>query len=232
VLLVTPSKVNMVVGDAHVFRAVNESGRLQAGVEWFVSPQTAAEVHAGDELEIVAKQTGKLTVTARINGHEADAVVTVIEGVRLPEGSTKWELTELPGKKTIKITPAVPSAFGAADIFVEENGAGGRVIRAVADDGRELWRAGGSEKSPDAAQLATMSPPSQLDTKRKTLCDRIATGMSKDEVRATLADGSGVHLNPAELARPQWTLEEAASGCIVDFDAQGRVSKKKKVLTN
>lgn len=229
-LLVTPSKVNMVVGDTHAFRAVDAVGQWQRGVKWFVSPWAAAEAHEGDELEIVAKQVGKITVTASIDGHEANAEITVIEGTRLPQGSTKWELTELPGKKTIKITPAVPSAYGAADIFVEENGAGGRVIRAVAEDGRELWRAG-SGKSPDAADLAKMSPPSALDAKRKTLCDGVSTGMSKGDVSA-LAGASGIQLSPSEVERSQWTLEQAGSGCVVDFDAQGKVSKKKRVLTN
>ena len=102
VLLVTPSKVNMVVGDAHAFRPVDTAGRLQPGVQWFVSPWAAAEVQQGDELVLIAKQPGKITVTASIDGHEANAEVTVIEGARLAQGSTKWELTELPGKETTR----------------------------------------------------------------------------------------------------------------------------------
>ena len=230
-LLVTPDKVNMVVGDSHMFRAVNSQGRMEHGVQWSVLPYGAAEVRQGDELEIQANVTGKITVIATANGHEAKAEVSVIEGTRLPVGSSKWTLTELPGKKTTKITPAVPSAGGEADIFVEERGEGGRVIRAVASDGRELWRTY-SEKPLTQSEIANLAPPtSQLDARRATLCDSVAVGMTRTQVR-DLAAGSGITLSPAEMERPHWSLEQAGSGCTVDFDAQGTVSRKRKVLTN
>lgn len=224
-LLVTPSKATMLVGDTQLFRPVGVNGRLKEGVLWHVEPRGAADVREGDELELRAEQPGTISVIASADGHEARAEVTVLEGSSLPAGTSRFELAPLPGYHIERIVQAQRGSDDGPDFFVGERGPQASVIRAVTADGRELWRTGGGKPG------EPFKPPPGPGLNRKTLCDSVSTGMSKQQVTAVARD-RGLEVSPAAATRSVWTLEEAGAQCTLEFDAQGRVTKKKKVLTN
>jgi hypothetical protein len=115
-------------------------------------------------------------VTAEWQGRTAYAQITVYPGASLPVGTRKWSVKELPGFATLKTTPAVPSA-GGPDIYVTEgDGCGRTIVRAILEDGRELWRKllsrGNTQTPPDAgfgtpAFAAACTLPSASSKARK-----------------------------------------------------------------
>jgi len=110
--LVVPSKATMLVGETHTFRAVGGDGRMQHNVSWSVSPERAASLTTdGDEATLRADEPSSMVVlSAHAGDYSAQASIEIRSGTSLPMGTVKWSVTELPGCKTTKIMPAVPSA--------------------------------------------------------------------------------------------------------------------------
>jgi hypothetical protein len=139
--------------------------------------------------------------------------------------------TELPGCKTTKIIPAVPTA-GGPDMYVQETCPDGSYIRAITDDGRELWRRkisdtpalAGHGKADDSAEAAQ-----HLDTAARSICLDISPGMSKEDVTG-LVESRNVALGGEEWKKNSWLLEESGSSCLVWFDQSGVVLRKKKII--
>src|SRR5512144_2519533 len=115
-LLVTPSKATLVPGQIQTFRAVGVDGRLLRGVHWSLSPVYSASIQAGDEVEVSSDKATQFEVVADYEGQRAVASVKVISLHFLPQGTVKWEVTELPGFKTVELIPAVPTP-GGPDVF-------------------------------------------------------------------------------------------------------------------
>jgi len=63
----------MLVGDSQPFRAVDSRGRMLTSVHWTISREELADVAQGAEVEVVAKQPGRFTLTAHAG-----------EGIRSP----------------------------------------------------------------------------------------------------------------------------------------------------
>lgn len=226
-LLVTPSKVTLVQGQSQTFRAVGADGRLLRDVRWSLSPVYAADLRTGDEAEVSSRTPKQFEIVADYQGNRAVATVTVIAGYKLPEGTVKWSVTELPGFQTGKITPAFPTA-GGPDVFVEEKSATQRFIRAYTDDGRELWRYSGSETlTPEI--IAEQSQPITLN--KKSVCDSVKIGATKKDISA-LQQAADYAANPTLFGRDKWDIEENGVTCHVAFDPAGKVLRKRRELTN
>lgn len=185
-LLVVPSKATMLVGETHTFRAVGPDGHIRHNVSWSVSPASAATLTTdGDEATVRAEEPSSFALSADANSDSAEASIEVRSGASLPMGAVKWSVTELPGCKTTKITPAVPSANGP-DIYVQETCPESTFVRAITDDGRELWRRNISlpiDSRPAAFKAkAEPQPGERLDLNARSLCDYISNGMTKDTI--------------------------------------------------
>ena len=233
VVLVVPSKVTMVIGETHTFRAVDRDGRMLHDVRWSVTPEQAATLlGGGDEATLQATQTAsRVILTASAGGDIAEANIEIRSGTQLPTGSVKWSVTDLPGCKTTKIIPAVPSA-GGPDVYVQETCPDGTYIRAITDDGRELWR----RKISDTPALPgqTTSDDSNemtqhLDTAARSICLDISPGMNKEDVWK-LAQTRSLPLRDDERKKDSWLIEEPGSSCAVAFDQSGIVLRKKKTI--
>lgn len=230
---VVPSKVNMLIGESHTFRAVGHDGHLLHNVTWSVSPFAAVTLTTSeDEVTVQANQASdEVTLTASCSEGNAEAIIEIHAGTSQPEGSTLWSVKELPGCKTTKIIPAVPSD-GGPDIYAQESCPDGTYIRAITADGRELWRHNFSEgpntKKPESA------PPDfsgeHLDTSAHSICTDVSTGMSKADVWK-LTEIRQLAVGEEERKSNRWILEEPGSQCSVFFDENGTVSRKKKTLT-
>jgi hypothetical protein len=233
-LSVVPTKATMLVDETHTFRAVGKDGRLRHNIRWSVSPEHAAKLTVdGDEATIQAEEPfATVILSAYAEGDSAEASIEIRSGNSLPIGTMKWSVTELPGCKTRKITPAVPSANGP-DIYVEESCPDGLYVRAITDDGRELWRRKiGGALAPVAPGLEgkEQPPPAEhINLSTRSLCDEISSGMTKDGV-SRLAQDRNLRIGEKERQSNSWVLEEHNSRCTIFFGEAGTVVKSKKII--
>jgi hypothetical protein len=233
-LLVVPSKATMLVGDTRSFRAVGNDGRMRHDVHWSVSPEHVATLTTdGDEASLQAQEPfSKVVLTAYAGGDSAEASIEIRSGTSLPTGTMKWLVTELPGCKTKKIMPAVPSA-GGPDIYVEEACPDGSFVRAIMEDGRELWRRKidrATAPLPPGLRSKEETQPSQhLNLSAHSICDAISPGMTKDKV-SKLAQRAAIFRSMSTSESDTWVIEEHSSPCKILFNSGGTVAKKTKVI--
>jgi hypothetical protein len=130
----------MVLGDTQSFSAFDISGKtVTHSAQWSVSNSSVGELSTSGDPTITSKSQGTVTVHARIGGIYAEAKVTVVPGSSLAIGSVRWSSGDIPGFKTTKIIPAVPSASGVDVFEVAQNVQGEQLVRALLSDGRQLW---------------------------------------------------------------------------------------------
>jgi hypothetical protein len=233
-LLVVPSKATMLVGDTHTFRAVGKDGRIRHNVRWSVSSERAATLTPdGDEAILQANEPySSLVLTAYAEGDSSEATLEIRSGSSLPSGTTKWSVTELPGCKTTKITPAVPSA-GGPDVYVQESCPDGTYVRSITEDGRELWRRriGGPLTSlpPELKGKEEVQAAGHINLSAHSLCDDVSSGMTKDAV-SKLAQERSFRLEEKERESNNWVIEEHNFRCTILFDNAAVVVKKKKII--
>jgi hypothetical protein len=231
-LSVVPSKATMLVGEAHTFRAVGKDGRLRHNVRWNISPERAAKLTVdNDEATVQAEEpSSTVLLTAYAEGDSSEASIEIRSDASLPIGTMKWSVTELPGCKTTKLTPAVPSASGP-DIYVQEACPDGTYVRAITDDGRELWRRkiGGSMVPLATGRNEELQPAEHINLNTRSLCDDIASGMTKDSV-SKLAQDHNLRLSEKERQGNNWAFEEHNLRCTILFDAAGTVLKTKRIF--
>jgi hypothetical protein len=233
-LLVVPSKATMLVGDTHTFRAVGKDGRIRHDVRWSVSSEHAATLTTdGDEAILQANEpSSSLVLTAYAEGDFSEAILEIRSGTSLPIGTTKWSVTELPGCKTMKITPAVPSA-GGPDVYVQESCPDGTYVRSITEDGRELWRRriGGPLASlpPELNKKEEAQAVGHINLSAHSLCDDVSSGITKDAV-SKLAQDRSFRLEEKERESNNWVIEERNFRCTILFDNAATVVKKKKII--
>ncbi len=138
-VLITPDKVNMLVGESRPFRLVDQNGQMQTNVSWIISDGGAFQVDEGDELFITARRVGDFRIVARSAGGSAEAAVKVVAGTTLPTGTAKWSAGTIDGCKSTQVVPAVPSASGV-DVFQYSECQDGSYVSAYTADGILLGR--------------------------------------------------------------------------------------------
>ena len=233
-----PSKITMLVGEAHTFRAVGKDGKMLRNVTWSLDSDHDAKLTVdGEEATIQGEQpSSNIVLTANAGGGSAEVSIEIRSGNSLPIGTVKWSVTELPGCKTMKITPAVPSA-GGPDIYVQEACPDGTYVRAITEDGRELWRRNISGLAAPATS-GTLAPglkgneetqlAEHINSGARSLCDGISFGMTKDGV-LKVAQSRGLRLGEKERESNGWEFEEHNYRCI-QFGDSGSVIKSKKII--
>jgi hypothetical protein len=107
--------------------------------QWSVSNSSVVELSTSGDPTITSKSPGTVMVQARMGGIYPEAKVTVVPGTSLAIGSVRWSSGDIPGFKTTKIMPAVPSASGVDVFEVAQNAQGEQLVRALLSDGRQLW---------------------------------------------------------------------------------------------
>jgi hypothetical protein len=230
-LSVVPSKATMLIGETHTFRAVGKDGRLRHNVRWSVSPVHAAKLTANDDEATIQADEPSSTVvlTAYAEGESSEASIEIRSGPSLPIGTMKWSVSSLPGCKSMQMTQAVPSANGP-DIYVQEACPDGTYVRAITDDGRELWRRKiGVPLAPGLKAKEETEPAEHIKLSTRSLCDDISSGMSKDSV-SKLAQDHNLRLGEKERQGNNWVIEERDFRCKILFDNAATVVKKKKII--
>ena len=106
----TPSLLNMSVGDTHTLQALSAAGQSVTGLTWTTSDPTVVSLSTDDPPLLTALAPGHVTILAG----SASADVTVWAGA-LPVGTAVWS-NPGDGSGVQYIVPAVPSASGVADV--------------------------------------------------------------------------------------------------------------------
>ncbi|MBZ5617006.1 MAG: hypothetical protein LAO23_23660 [Acidobacteriia bacterium] len=228
-LLVVPSKVTMLVGQAHTFRAVGRDGRMRQNVRWSVSPKYAASLTTdGDEATLLALEpSSNIVLTASANGDSAEGRIEVISAASMPVGTVQWSVNPLPGCKIVNHVQALRTATGP-DFYVQEVCPDGNFIRALTNDGRELWRSGGpTAHLPNTTEQTEAGE--HIEVHASSFCDSVSSGMSKDDV-SKLAQSRNIRLGENERNGNRWTVEEHGCRCNILFDGAGMIVKKKKTI--
>ena len=172
-----------------------------------------------------------VVLTAYAEGESSEASIEIRSGPSLPIGTMKWSVSSLPGCKSMKMTQAVPSANGP-DIYVQEACPDGTYVRAITDDGRELWRRKiGVPLAPELKAKEETEPAEHISLSTRSLCDDIFSGMTKDSV-SKIAQDHNLRLGEKERQGNNWVIEERNFRCKILFDNAATVVKKKKIITD
>lgn len=230
-LLIVPSKATIVVGESQSFKAVGQDGRPLRNVHWRVSPNYAVQLTSDNqEATLVALQpSSSVILTANADTQSAEATLEIRSDSSLPIGTARWTVQELPGCKTIDITPAVPSA-GGPDIYVKETCSDGDWLRAITTEGHELWRRKfGNGIAPIEQSSRTGDSIQHLIPGGRSVCDEISAGMKKVNV-SELFQKHHLVIGKSETVKAIWSVEEQDMSCQVFFDTAGAVVRKKKTI--
>ncbi|MGB8494486.1 MAG: hypothetical protein WCE53_08825 [Candidatus Acidiferrum sp.] len=139
-LFISPAVVNMLVGESHSFSAFELEGKtVTPSAEWTLDNSDVVELSNNGGPTVISKAPGKATLRARIGSRTAEALITVHDVQKLPDGTILWSSPGIPGFKTKQIVQAVPSATGPDMYTIEQNEKGEQLIRAMFGDGRQLW---------------------------------------------------------------------------------------------
>ncbi len=131
--ILSPSLINMAVGDTHTIQASNAAGQPVTGLTWTTSDSTVVSLSTDDPPILTALAVGHVTITAG----SASADVTVMAGP-LALGTVLWS-NPGDGSDVVQILPAVPSPTGVADVFAIQDG--GNTVQAITSDGATAWTA-------------------------------------------------------------------------------------------
>lgn len=138
-LTVTPSTVVLTIGETANLSVVDGSGRPVSDAQWTVSPLIADITPEGDNMALVARQTGQAVLTAYANNLSATAAVTIVAGQRLPATAVQWSLAPTPGYEPLVLIQAVPSPQSTALYDIEWRPSAPAIVRALQSDGEQLW---------------------------------------------------------------------------------------------
>jgi len=141
-LQITPSSVNMVVGDTHQFTAIDNNGHRRSDAIWSLSDDSLATITTDSSPTLTAIAAGNLTLTAYVQGRFAQAQITIFptETVLNP-GTPVWSLPSTPGFMPLQIAQAIPNDLGP-DLYSAETSADGKttLLHGLTADGRQIWQ--------------------------------------------------------------------------------------------
>ena len=129
----TPSVMNMLVGETRSIQALDSQNHLITGLTWATSDSTIVSLSTDDPPVLTALVAGHVTITAG----DSSADVTVSSGSALASGAMVWSNSG-DGSGVVQAVPAVPSPTGVADVFaLQVSGS----VQAVLEDGTVAWTA-------------------------------------------------------------------------------------------
>jgi len=226
---ITPSSVTLLVGQSASFRVIDQAGHMVNHIAWHVSDPDAFWTRDGDEFTIVAKEPGDYHVDGRSADGSAEATVTVVRGDRLPSGSTLWRSGDVPGCRSVKITPAFPNTAGIA-YYQQTHCDDGDYIQAYRANGVQMWRTKISDTGvpPSTGGDMPANPAARLNVRSASVCDSISVGDAQAKIRDLLHQ-QNLTFSEGAASEHVWIIDESNTQCKVWFDDQSQVSKKRKV---
>lgn len=150
---VTPSTVNMNVGDTQQFTVVSNVGYPRSDVTWTVSDPGLASITSDSSTTLTALAAGTVTLTATVKGVSEQAQITISAAGTTPSpGSTLWSVPSISGFSPLQLAQAMPSATGPSMYSVQLSNDGTRsFLQAMTDDGQQVWQTMLSPLNADSA---------------------------------------------------------------------------------
>jgi alpha-tubulin suppressor-like RCC1 family protein len=93
VLRLSPSTRTLVVGESVPLSLTDDAGLAVAGATWTSSDPGSATISAEPYPVVTAEGAGMTTLTASKDGLTAEAVIMVVAGPTLPDGTVRWTLS-------------------------------------------------------------------------------------------------------------------------------------------
>ena len=228
-VIITPDKVTLTIGESKTFRLVDQDGRPQRNVSWTISDPGAFQTDERDELNITAKQAGDFRISARSGDRPAKATVKVLAGATLPLGTVKWSAGTIPGCKTTKLMPAVPSANGP-DIYEESQCSDGQYVAAYTADGIQMWRRKVGNSVALAAENSTPAvAASRLSLQSAYICDSVLVGTDQQKIRDLLHQHN-LSFSEGATSERVWIVDESNVQCKLWFDDKSVLTRKRKTF--
>ena len=235
-VLVSPAVATLKVGESRSFRVTDKNGHRLQGVQWTASEPAVLDLTPGDEVEVTAKQSGKCTLTAHAGQGSGEAQVEVVGGATMKPGTILWSAPAQPGCQSIQIIQAMPTGTGP-DLY-QTALAPTALTSPPSPPMACCWRRklGAEKNAPSAFQAkalatstaAASAPSVPLNTHAASICDAVSVGTKKDTLKDLL---SARTLSRApESSDNLWVVEEDSVQCRLWFNADARVSKKRKIL--
>jgi hypothetical protein len=155
---VTPTSVTMLVNDLKSLSAVDSSGSPNKDAEWSISPPIASLGVEGGDVTVRALRQGRAILTANTEHGSATAVISIISGEKFPPATVQWSLEPTAGYESLITVHSVPTENGVALYSIEWNKTSNAVVRALTEEGKQLWRTELNAMASPAA-LKTQLPP-------------------------------------------------------------------------
>ena len=224
---ITPSVATMIIGEQRSFELNGADGRPIPGASW-EAKGPAVDLLSQDPPTVAARNPGAVTLSATRDGRYAETHITVIADKVLPPGTVQWSVEPLPGMKTSNIVQAVRISDSTPDLYTNESGPSGRVVRAFHSDGREMWRWGGDpQKIPrqaDPIGTVLTKPPVTAE------CRQVKSGMSKGEIKQLF--GAKLSLSADEYTESRWRIEGQPMNCWIEFNPETGLVTQRKFLAS
>jgi hypothetical protein len=228
-VVITPQSATLLVGESRPFRMVDQNGQLQRNVTWTVSDPDALQANGGDELTIIAKQTGDFRISAQSKNGSAEATVRIMEG-KMPVGTRIWSGGTRPGCKSVQLVQAMPSANGP-DMYETSHCADGDYVTALTSDGMQLWRRrlGAAGAPPAIPDSKTTVEASRINLASPSICDAVLLGTDQQKIRDLLRQRN-LSFSEGASGERLWIVEESNKRCELLFDDKSALTKKRKVF--
>jgi outer membrane protein assembly factor BamB len=137
---ISPRRINIRVGDDRPLQLLDANAQELFGANWSVDNPDLAEIESTEDGRVVlhAKAIGPVRVDAFLNGEMKSESMNIWSGVEGPPlGATNWGVDDI-GREILNL-PAVPTSDGPTLYSLEQNRAGETYLRALSDDGMQLW---------------------------------------------------------------------------------------------
>ncbi len=138
---ITPSGVNMLVGETRQFTAVDEQGHPRSDATWTISDTSLATITTEGSPTLTALAVGQVTLTATIQSVTVQVQVNILAGTSLAAGTVLWSAPPVPGFGTGAIIQAVPTAGNTPDVYaIDYDSNGNTLIRGFSADGLQMMQ--------------------------------------------------------------------------------------------
>lgn len=136
---ISPERINIQVEEDRPLQALDDDAQELNGVKWFIDNSALADLmENGNRIILHAKAPGTVRVTAMYDGASRfEEVVIWPLGQKIPPGKTHWGMHPI-GRELGDIS-AVPTPEGPNTFSLEQTPGGRTYLRAVADDGIQIW---------------------------------------------------------------------------------------------
>jgi hypothetical protein len=137
---------------------VDSSGFPIKDAEWSIRPPIANLRVENGEVTVQALRQGRAILTASSEQGSATAVISIISGEKFPPATVQWSLEPTAGYESLITVQSVLTENGVALYSIEWNKTSNAVVRALTEEGKQLWRSELNAAASPAA-LKTQLPP-------------------------------------------------------------------------